>query len=199
MYLHLSPSENNAALERLNTRAFTKIQKWDAVQEYMNAGGYSCADIVVRGPSSPKENCRCLVSFHGCWNEVLTYANKYVSNFCLLSLINIQWIAKFANKYGVEDIVWKSYWDLFPPDYPKISPRLPQNVYLRTWAGLLEIPYQIRLIRRFKCIFDNGRIAHFVKFVNKYRMNCNFTKLICNGFLSTLLPTIDTTDYQLRQ
>ena len=126
MYLHLSPSENNAALERLNTRAFTKIQKWDAVQEYMNAGGYSCAEIVVRGPSSPKENCRCLVSFHGCWNEVLTYANKYVSNFCLLSLINIQWIANFANKYGVEDIVWKSYWDLFPPDYPKISPDYPK-------------------------------------------------------------------------
>ena len=89
MYLHLSPSENNAALERLNTRAFTKIQKWDAVQEYMKAGGYSCAEIVVRGPSSPKESCRCLVSFHGCWNEVLTYANKYVSIFCLLSLINI--------------------------------------------------------------------------------------------------------------
>ena len=126
MYLHLSPSENNAALQRLNTRAFTKIQKWDAVQEYMNAGGYSCAEIVVRGPSSPKENCRCLVSFHGCWNEVLTYANKYVSNFCLLSLINIQWFANFANKYGVEDIVWKSYWDLFPPDYPKFPQTTPK-------------------------------------------------------------------------
>ena len=144
MYLHLSPSENNAALERLNTRAFTKIQKWDAVQEYMKAGGYSCAEIVVRGPSSPKENCRCLVSFHGCWNEVLTYANKYVSNFCLLSLINIQWFANFANKYGVEDIVWKSYWDLFPPDYPQMSifeNSLPNSsdteiqMYLRQWTN----------------------------------------------------------------
>ena len=129
MYLHLSPSENNAALERLNTRAFTKIQKWDAVQEYMNAGGYSCAEIVVRGPSSPKENCRCLVSFHGCWNEVLTYANKYVSNFCLLSLIKIynelqtlpiNMVSKTSFENHIE-IYFPQTTPKFPPDYPKMS------------------------------------------------------------------------------